>query len=150
MRVHSAATGGRDKKLSRGVWLELRHPAHAALPCSDCQKWWYLPDATVTTRGGANGVKLPMLRPPGMATPCAVCPKIPAGEPVKVAANAVELSETNRTAWAHYQECRAVGAFPDDPLVRHHARLIREVYDTVDGDQQRTLMMLLAGNLQKR
>jgi hypothetical protein len=37
------------------------------------------------------------------------------------------LLPQNEACYRHYQECQAVGEFPDDPLVRRHARLIREI-----------------------
>lgn len=42
------------------------------------------------------------------------------------------LSEQNWQAYTHYLECRAVGEFPNDPIVRRHARLIRQIEDAAD------------------
>jgi hypothetical protein len=39
------------------------------------------------------------------------------------------LSDINRDAYRHYRECRATGNFPDDPIVRRNAALIREQED---------------------
>lgn len=39
------------------------------------------------------------------------------------------LSARNAMAFIHYQECRATGIFPNDPVVRKNARLIRMVED---------------------
>jgi hypothetical protein len=44
-------------------------------------------------------------------------------------AEAVELSDRNWLAWQHYRECRAIGRFPDDPIVRRNAAIIRDVED---------------------
>jgi hypothetical protein len=65
-------------------------------------------------------------------TPCHKCPKIPASAPAKSREHAVELSDKNYQAWQHYLECRAVGVFPDDPIVRRNAKVLREVYDEAD------------------
>lgn len=62
-------------------------------------------------------------------TPCQECPKIPVGAPQKTREHAIELSDKNYQAWQHYLECRAVGKFPDDPIVRRNARVLRDVYD---------------------
>ena len=62
-------------------------------------------------------------------TPCGTCPKIPSFEPVKARAYAVELSPQNAQAYQHYLECKAVGEFPPDPIVRRCAGFIRQVED---------------------
>ncbi len=95
--------------------------------CSDCVKWVFDDGGKVSMRAG-----LPVLRPKGSPTPCQKCPKIPASVPEKIRENAIELSDKNAQAWQHYLECRAVGAFPDDPIVRRNARILRDVYDERD------------------
>jgi hypothetical protein len=93
----------------------------------------------MTMKSGPDGkTKLPVLRPEGTVTPCWKCPKIPVGSLPKPE-NAVELSAHNREAWHHYLECRAVGVFPDDPIVRRNAAAIREVYDLVETTRWQTL-----------
>lgn len=37
------------------------------------------------------------------------------------------LNKINEICYRHYLECRAVGSFPDDPLVRQNAAIIMEV-----------------------
>jgi hypothetical protein len=39
------------------------------------------------------------------------------------------MSDKNFAAWRHYRQCRAVGIFPDDPIVRRNAEIIREIED---------------------
>jgi hypothetical protein len=39
------------------------------------------------------------------------------------------LNDINREAYRHYSECRATGSFPDDPIVRRNAALIRAQED---------------------
>lgn len=81
---------------------------------------------------------LPMLRPKGVPTPCGSCQKVP--ESLRKAGlnarecrrHAVEFTPQNRAAWQFYRECRAVGKFPDDPLVRWYASVIRETEDRLD------------------
>jgi hypothetical protein len=65
-----------------------------------------------------------VVRPQGTAPPCRIpgvsCPKGTPEDPRG-------LTEANRAAWRFDRECRAVGHFPDDPLVRRNAALIRQV-----------------------
>lgn len=64
----------------------------------------------------------------------AVCPE-----------NAVELSEANKLAVLHWRECKAVGEFPDDELVRRHAAVIQSVYDEFHRfERSRELFILLS------
>jgi hypothetical protein len=72
--------------------------------------------------------ELPVLRLPNQRPPCHWCPKIPKGTPPRPE-NAVELSPKNMAAYLHYLECRAVGQFPADPIVRRNAAAIRHVED---------------------
>jgi len=88
----------------------------------------------------------PFPRRPGTPTPCRWCPKIPEGA-AKVRANAVELNERNAAAYLHYRECRAVGSFPDDWIVRRNARAIREVEDAAERFRQSEHLMNLAALL---
>lgn len=103
--------------------------------CRDCAQWSYRDDGTIDQRGGK-----PQPRPPRTPLPCFKCPKIPAGEePCRD--NAVELTERNLQAYLHHMECRAVGEFPNDPIVRRNARILRAILDEVE---QRPLHKLIA------
>lgn len=62
-------------------------------------------------------------------TPCGRCPKVPPDAPRKTRRFASEWTDQNRQAYKHYLECRAVGLFPDDPIVRRNARIIRAIED---------------------
>ncbi|MGZ4988610.1 MAG: hypothetical protein ACXWBP_11225, partial [Limisphaerales bacterium] len=42
------------------------------------------------------------------------------------------LNPDNEACVQHYRECRAVGNFPDDSVVRRNAAAIREVEDSVE------------------
>ena len=50
------------------------------------------------------------------------------------------LSAKNAAAYEHYLESRATGQFPDDPIVRRNARLIRMIEDLAE--QRRMADML--------
>lgn len=45
------------------------------------------------------------------------------------------MTEQNWQAYEHYRECRAVGQFPDDPIVRRNAATIRQIEDAYDRQQ---------------
>lgn len=50
--------------------------------------------------------------------------------------NPKTLSEANQRCYEHYLECRAVGQFPDDPIVRRNAGIIRQIEDEFDRKQK--------------
>lgn len=108
--------------------LALLHPEVAARPCGDCVRWVYrdAPDA-FGERVERGGKPVPRVGPP----PCSWCRKQPDDVPEadRSPATAVELSDRNWLAWRHYRECRAVGAFPDDPVVRQNAAVVRQAED---------------------
>ncbi len=70
------------------------------------------------------------LRPKGTPLPCGKCPKIPLGEPPSPI-YAQDLTEQNAQAYQHYLECRAVGQWPEDEIVRRNASFVRQVEDQV-------------------
>jgi hypothetical protein len=83
---------------------------------------------------------LPIARPAGVPTPCHKCARIPAGE-LPIRDNAIELSDRNWRAYEHFLECRAVGLWPDDPIVKRNARILREIHDEAE---RRPLLHLIA------
>ena len=95
------------------------------------------------TRGGK-----PVPRPRGAPLPCSTCPKIPPGTDPHPD-NAVELGERELAAWEHYRECRAVGAFPDDPLVRRNAAIIRQVEDSAERQRELRTGLKVLGSILK-
>lgn len=103
-----------------------------------CEAWMYDSDGNQTLRLDATGTKkVPVPRVKGTVTPCFKCPKIPQGA-APCRASAIEMSTKNRMAFLHYQECRAVGSFPDDSIVRRNARIIRDAYDDVERSDMMT------------
>jgi hypothetical protein len=97
-------------------------------------------DLDTSARG--HGKRRP--RPKGMLTPCWKCPKIPRDAPARERRYAEELSLRNQQALRHYRECAAVGSFPDDPIVRRNAALIREVIEAVALNRMDALITSLA------
>ncbi len=124
------------------VYVALAKPAYSALSCQACQS--YLHSDGVLTRRPAHVGEL-VERRAGQPTPCATCPKIPPDAPAKDRRYAVEMSDRTRQAFEHYQECAATGHFPDDPLVKRHARLIKAVIDRIEKADRDRLYVLLAG-----
>ena len=114
--------------------LILVHPAWASISCRECQSYIYDSEGKPTTRAGH---KVP--RPNGVATPCYKCPKIPDSEVDKKYYNACELTEQLWRTYRHYKECRAIGSFPDDPIVRRNAAIIREIEDAVQNSKNNAL-----------
>ena len=104
--------------LYQGVLLEMRFPSVANRDCKDCRKWWYDEETGKVTKKGGK----PLLRPSHLPLLCdtpAGCPKgspeVPLGFSIK-----------NKTAFRHFSECEAVGQFPDDPIVRKNAMIIKK------------------------
>lgn len=110
--------------------------------CDDCRRWLH------DDKPGGDGsrvtrLSLPVARPPGVPTPCERCPKIPDGRP-KVPAEAVEVTDQFRAALRHFEECRAVGAFPDDAWVRRNAVIFAEAFAALDRGPMQQLVAVLA------
>jgi hypothetical protein len=105
------------------VRLLLAAPQIAFRNCEHCQMYVY-DEATGRPWEHPPHSGLLIVRPPGTRPPCRIagvgCPK---GTPE----NQKGLNAANLAAWRHDRECRATGRFPDDPIVRRNAALIREV-----------------------
>ena len=126
--------GRDDKKLREGVALMMSHPNVAFRDCEHCKKWWY--DEKTGEIHKKNGRELPRPCPPPCET-SAGCPKGHWKEPKT-------LNERNVMAYLHYRECRAVGSFPEDAIVRHNAAVIRDLEDADDKAEGSQLMNIIA------
>ena len=85
-----------------------------------------------------------MKRPKGTFPPCGYGPeKCPKGSPTA----GRELTEKNWQAWTHYQQCAAVGRFPDDEIVSRNAGVIRETLDEIDRGEQQAMRLMLEATL---
>lgn len=112
-----------------GVILQTLNPRIAKRSCTDCKKYWFDEDTgKIIERNG-----LPVLRPVGSVTLCETNEGCPKGTPE----NPKGLSEKNQAAFRHFQECDAVGGFPDDPIVRHNARIIRRALKHAESQRGR-------------
>lgn len=123
--------------------LLLRHPALCALSCQTCQTYLIEDDYTVQRRKGDNA---PLKRPAGTFPPCRYsdrgmsCPK---GTPEKLRT----LSERNELAYSFHKECRAIGQFPDDAIVRRNAGIIEEAERFITEARQGRIEQMLAAFL---
>ena len=101
----------------------LLHPEVANRDCDVCQTWQF--DETT-----GQIVEKPK------GTPIKRYGHLPCRTPIGCHKGTPEaqksLSPHNQLAYQHYRECRAVGHFPYDPIVRRNAAIIREVEDQVD------------------
>ena len=68
---------------------------------------------------------VPTERVNGIIPPCWECPKVREGAPRPSYYYADEVSDQSWKAIEHFEECDAVQQFPDDPIVRRNAAIIR-------------------------
>ena len=127
------------RNLTSGVRLLLNWPQVASRDCRHCQQFAYDEATGQPCRNRAREGEL-VPRPAGNLPPCRIegvgCPK---GTPDQQNS----LNERNRQAYRHYLECRATGNFPDDPIVRRNAVLIRAEEDRVGEGRWNDLRRLL-------
>jgi hypothetical protein len=106
-------------------------------PCAVCLMYVPRDDGTFLLNKLTG---LPVLRGnAGDKTPCHKCAKVPeyakvahAHDPARMRESAIELTDQNRAAYRFYRECRAVGSFPDDSVVRWVAAIVRDAEDERD------------------
>jgi len=123
------------------VYLAITHPTVAFRDCGDCLRYQY-DERTGKRETNRDGTpKKRVGKPPckyvvDTRTNETRCPK---GTPE----DDCSLTDQNLQAWLHYQECRAVGQFPDDPIVRQNARIIQSVEDQLDRSHKEQLIKTL-------
>lgn len=100
----------------------LRYPELSQRSCDFCLKFCFDEDTGLVMLGRD---KQPLPRHFGCPPACKTQKGCPKGTPEKP----LTLLPENQRAYEHYQECRAVGQFPDDPTVRRNAAIIRRVED---------------------
>jgi len=143
---YSSAAEARDlQRLAIGVRLVTMHPELARRPCSECVSNLYddrPPDQFAEKPlERAGRVVLRVVGKP----PCSFCPKQPTGVKLedRRPETALELNDRGWRALSHYRECRSVGAFPDDPIVKQNASIIRAAEDVAE--QLRSIRVAMAG-----
>lgn len=123
-------------------------PKLACRSCDDCEKYEYDEDGDQVKEWDGK-IELPVLRLPHNPPVCWACDKVP--DKVRqlkqrhvTRADAINLTERNKLVYLHYRECRAVGVFPDDPIVRRHAGIIRDIQDNNDAYRIEKISTLLS------
>lgn len=108
------------KNLETGIPL-LRKFGHleGGDTCSLCQRFLFDPERGEFEIDDETGERIPRFDEAILA--CQTHEGCPNGTPDKP----LSLSRKNRQAFKHYQECVAVSHFPDDPIVRQNAAIIR-------------------------
>lgn len=101
--------------LRKGVRLLREFPMLAKRTCDECKLYWLDAKGAYTYEG-----KERLLRPATCKVPC----ECPSGCPVGHFTRQNRLSAANCKALDHYIECRAVGVFPSDAIVRRNAAII--------------------------
>ena len=115
-------------------------PQVANRDCDHCKKWMY--DETtgkVEMTRNERGLRIiPVERhgPP----PCELPQGCPKGSPD----SGLELSSKNWRAYFHYRQCRAVGVFPNDDIVKKNADSIRHIEEVFERSERSMLYRLIA------
>jgi hypothetical protein len=105
----------------------LLNPEVAAIDCEHCKLFAY---DLKTGKPYLNGNQfIPRSGKPPCATDDKACLKVKPG--------ASDLTPTNRHVLKHYLECRAVGQFPDDAIVRQNAAVLDGLYREADSYRTR-------------
>lgn len=102
-----------QQNLFDGVLLEKQNPQIAKRSCTDCKKFWFNETSGQIIKVNSTGENMLRVGP----TLCESEEGCPKGTPEQSKA----LSKNNRWAYLHYLECKAVGSFPDDSVVRSNA-----------------------------
>lgn len=120
--------------------LLLHEPQIARRPCHVCERYDF-DEKTGEIIKGDDGEPLERPAPdknfPFGYAPCRIhqAGKVDQGCPKGTPEESAALTPTNELALEHYQQCRAINKFPDDPIVRLCAQVIREQYDNFERSQ---------------
>ena len=90
-------------------------------------------------RDGKPELRLVSMNDPSFLAPCRQAKGCPKGTPEKPRS----LRPENQRCLEHYRECKAVGQFPDDPIVRRNAAIILEVEEEVQRREKKEFQQLL-------
>lgn len=105
--------------------LLLLHPLVAWRDCEHCLKYRYDEKTGKPETQRRSEELIP--RDEAFPALCRTAKGCPKGTPEQSKA----LTEQNLQAYEHHMECKAVGQFPDDPIVRRNAMLIEAVREQV-------------------
>jgi hypothetical protein len=113
------------------VQLIALHPNVAFRDCEDCKAWVYDEETGEREKKGEEDIP----RYKGIKPPCGYSQGCAKGTPEESRA----LTEQNMQAWQFIRECKSVGKFPDDPIVRRNASLVDYADRKIDLIQRREL-----------
>lgn len=103
------------RNIYEGTRLKLLYPHLSRNTCEHCLKWWFDPVSGETYTQDKN----PLERMPEEELLCRTV-GCPLGSPEKRRA----FTEKNQRAFEFDLHCRAIGQWPDDPIVKRNAYLI--------------------------
>lgn len=118
--------------------LILTAPHIAGRDCASCQKYQYEETGPKAGEIATLDGKRLLRRGP---TPC----RQPQGCPKGTPEAQKTLSRRNWIAYNAYLESKAVGQFPDDPIVRRNAGIIRQVEDQIERQERAMFATLRSG-----
>ena len=105
------------ENLYNGVILDTTNRKIARRNCDDCKAYFYNEETGLPIISNVTGLK----EKRSGVTMC----QTPEGCPKGTPENPKTLNNANGWAWRHYRDCAAVGQFPDDPIVKRNASIIK-------------------------
>jgi len=126
----------------------LKYPEVAKRNCELCKKFLFDEETGEIKFGRDGKVELRSYYDfQGNATCPPMC-QTRKGCPKGIPENQRSLNARNQLCYEFYLECKAVGQFPDEPVVRRNASIIREVEDEFDRGERVTQRQLQNAVLQ--
>ncbi|QDU53542.1 hypothetical protein Pan110_59340 [Gimesia panareensis] len=119
--------------------LLLLHPDLYFRDCQHCLKYIY--DEETGELQKFHGEPCKRVVPAPCCNP--KHPKFPGSCPKRTAEKPKVLSSKNAKTYQHWKECKAVGQFPDDDIVRQNAAIIQEIVDSVAEHKQLEMMSMM-------
>lgn len=112
-----------EENIATGVPLYIRYRHLGPDTCAQCQQFLFDPETGEFETDDLDGSRIPRFTEAVLA--CQTEEGCPNGTPDAPRS----LSERNFMALRHYQQCRSVGSFPDDPIVRRNASLFSQAIE---------------------
>jgi len=119
------------------VELVLFHPEVAHRDCQHCLKYLYDEKTGKPRQHQEDFVE----RLATIPAPCRTKSGCPKGTPE----NPKTLSLKNMYAYQHWRECKAVGDFPNDPIVRRHAAILQGLHDIAEENRRNMFLASIVG-----
>jgi len=114
----------------------LFHPEVAFRDCNHCLDYLYDEKTGKVKMFHGEAVE----RLPSVPAPCH-CKGCPKGTPE----DQKVLSPKNFRAYQHWKECKAVGQFPNDGLVRFHASILQDLHDLAEEQRRNNFLAAILG-----